>query len=100
MIVGVAIRIGDRVYALPRPARHMHLFKEYNDQVFAEHGLKYGNTTRFVGWPSDEIREGEQGFVDDNGQFLTREEARQHAIVYDQAGATLRDYGLFSEDIW
>lgn len=89
MIVGVAVKLGDgRVLSLPRPARHCHLFAEYNERA----------QTPWEGWPGSLIREGEQGFVDDQGVFLNRREAARHAFYCDQIAMATN--GLFSEDVW
>lgn len=94
MIVGVAVRLeSGEVYSLPRPARHCHLFAEYNARARED-----GWDAPWEGWPSDLIREGEQGFVDEHGAFLTREEAAQHAYACGQIVAPKK--ALFSEDVW
>lgn len=86
MIVGVAIRRPDgTVESKPRPARH-------ND-------LRYDKNGDGMLW----IVEGEQGFVDEDGKFYTRGEARKHV---DAIGQRIVDRGrlvrrtLFSEDLW
>jgi len=66
MIVGVAIKVGDLVYALPRPARHCHLFAEYNvtqreevaRMVATGEAVPPGWLTTFVGWPAADVRYG------------------------------------------
>lgn len=106
MIVGVAILKDGLIYALPRPARHPHLFAEYNDSqretvaemVAAGKKVPPGWLTTFVGWPAAVVRDGEQGFVDDRGSFLTREDAAAYALDRGQICEPLKS--LTSEDIW
>jgi hypothetical protein len=43
---------------------------------------------------------GEQGFVDDNGTFLDRKEAAQHAIDCGQIAALKWPPNLYSEDLY
>lgn len=94
MIVGVAVRLADgEVRSLPKPARHCHLFAEYNETSRAR-----GWDSPWAGWPSEEVRHGEQGFVDDEGRFLSRAEAAAHAFACGQIPAPR--LGLFSEDVW
>lgn len=89
MIVGVAMRLSNgKVHAIRRPARHCHLFAEYNQRT----------GTRFKGWPSAQIRGGEQGFITDRGVFLSREDAAAHAFECGQIDHLKA--GLFSEDVW
>lgn len=74
------------VYSAPRPARHhdvLHAIAESLGGVAAPHG------------------EVEQGFLDDLGRFLTREQAGEVATLSGQLrDAPLRDGRLYSEDLW
>jgi hypothetical protein len=116
VIVGVAIKVGDLIYALPRPARHCHLFREHNDAHRASIAKKraagedvpigWMMCAAFMSWPAAEVRHGEQGFVDEHGNFLDREEAATHIAACDQKRVR-RDDGrmytgptLYSEDLW
>lgn len=84
MITHVAIMRGGKVYTLPAPNRHHHI-------------LHSGVMDKKI----DEERD-VQGFVDDTGKFLNREEAYVIAHASGQAfrrtscGADL----LYSEDLW
>ena len=88
-ITGVAVRLpsGD-VLSLPAPARHCHLFREYNEKT----------GTLWRGWPTDQIRSGDQGFVDSTGAFRTRRAAARLARKCGQTNKLLRE--LTSEDVW
>jgi len=78
----VAIKTQDgKVYNLPRPARHGNLFS-----------LIHPKNRRFCAT---------QGFLDNEGNFLNRVEARELAEKSDQL--LPRDGGLdelYSEDVW
>jgi len=84
-ILGVAIVYKGQMFALPKPYRHH-------------------NVIRFM-WEFCHIRPvvGEmQGFYDDKGRFLTREEAYKLAKMNGQL-VSKTEHGLhklFSEDIW
>lgn len=83
-ITGVAMLCDDgRVWALPRPCRHHHVF----------------SLAAFMQKPVDPCR---QGFMTSAGRFVTREEAM--GIVRANGGPwTTSDTGrreLFSEDVW
>lgn len=84
LIVAAAIRVGKLTLSMPPPARHgclIHAFYNYNRKVVVP--------------PSD------QGFLTNQGQFVSREEAHRLAFMAGQIG---RDAGaseeLFSEDLW
>lgn len=79
-----AIREGDEVYTLSRPARHHDIIKH-----MVESGVPAPVT-------------GEQGFIDSSGRFLNR---RQAAMVAHAAGQLPRDGlahppELYTEDLW
>lgn len=78
-----AIRHGDTVYSLPRPARHHAVIK-----FMAEKGFG----------PGDML---DQGFETDQGRFVDRYEAVQ---IAREAGQILVKHQpedkLFSEDMW
>jgi hypothetical protein len=96
MITGVAVRLDDgTVLALSRPARHWNLSKPHNDANRAE-----GWDVPWEGWDGRVLAH-EQGFVDETGAFLTREEAAKHAIACGQITDTkFQPDKLFSEDLW
>lgn len=106
MIVGVAVRNPEtgEVRSLPRPARHCNLFAEYNTSAdwvafCAERGWP---DFAGQGWPAAEVRHWDQGFVDEGGRWLDRQEAAAHVIACGQPlrSSELLPVGLFSEDLW
>lgn len=79
----VAIRYGMRVWSLPAPYRHHHIF----------------SVMRYLG---EEVKgDGEQGFLDDSGRFIRRSAAKLVAQVNGQLknGKTIAHI-LTSEDLW
>lgn len=81
-ITHVAFRLIDRkIVSLPPPARHPSLFL-----LCQKRGL---NSTNAV-----------QGFLDNKGCFLTREEAYKIADEAGQVFNRSKPGTLFSEDIW
>jgi hypothetical protein len=81
-----AVRCGDKVYSVPRPGRHHDILRvifEANDPLL----------------PLITLRD--QGFVTDQGRFVSREEA---CVIARAAGQILvktnPEYQLFSEDVW
>ncbi len=103
MIVGVAILKDGIVYALPRPARHCHLFAEYNDAQRVTAGTHppekiAGWQLQWSGWPAEVMQGGMQGFTDMRGRFVGRAEAAADAYEAGQISEPKDE--LFSEDIW
>ena len=85
MVVMSAIRLEGKVYT----GRRHHNILQDADKV---HGLGFGG-----------LRLGEQGFVDDAGTFLDREEARKHFIACGQVparGTLTGTTRLYSEDLY
>jgi hypothetical protein len=83
MIVGVAIMQGNIICSLPKPNRHHHII-----QGLAQAGM-----------PIPII--GKQGFINSDGQFLNRIEAKQKAFDYDQIQSLNTGHNeLYSEDLW
>ena len=85
-ITGVAVCREGKVYFLPEPARHSDVI-----QMLIK---------KRVMLPP--VRQAEQGFVDQNGKFLTREDAAKLALANGQC-KKLRCPSLgilFSEDLW
>lgn len=86
-IIGVAVRQGDIVIALPRPNRHCHCMAYAVDVL----GL-----TPPIGAPALH-----QGFYLSDGTYLNRADALQHAKA---CGQEMRNPDaiayLFSEDLW
>lgn len=116
MITHVALLLSDGgVYALPKPARHGNLFREYNDDAEVIAFVKERGLKSFEG---KGIRLGErldavQGFLADMPAheinsfaefvpFLTRDEAEAHAraINCGQLKKPLIGSILTSEDLW
>jgi hypothetical protein len=113
VITHVALRLGDGgVYALPRPARHGNLFREYND---APEVIEFVRSRGLVSFEGRGINlrdrlDAEQGFLADAPaheintvaaavRFLTREEALVHARACGQI-STIIGGTLTSEDLW
>ncbi len=93
MIVASAIKVGSLVCTMPAPARHHDIIRQMSKQNVHDY--------------SDET----QGFINDQGQFMNRRDAYQHALQCGQ-GTPRRDITLnekpnsydgpelFSEDLW
>lgn len=79
------IRVGDTLVHLPAPARH-------NDVL--RHGIKAGLIL-------DDVKERDRGFMDSEGNFLSRQEALR--VAFD-AGQTVKlpkgSAVLTTEDVW
>lgn len=87
MIIGVAIKHGDLVIALPRPNRHYHVIKHMVDVLRIEQ-------------PIGHQHEDGQGFYLADGRYLNRRQARQYAIDHKQCLNPSHHRDLFSEDLW
>jgi hypothetical protein len=81
VIVEAAIKQDGKVWTLPPPARHHDIIK----LIIEETG---------------EMVNGEQGFVDDRGNFLNRVQAGQEAIGSGQLMSLPHPPKLYSEDLW
>ena len=84
MIIAAAMKINDRVRALPAPARHHHIIAM---------------------WPMPENKHGEQGFIDDYLGFVDRKKAYKIAKSQGQLEGRVKtgnqnDGKLYSEDLW
>lgn len=89
MIKQAAIKVENEILTLPRPARHHNIIWAINDV------LKLRENGQII------VVTGEQGFIDENGNFLTREEAAIHARETGQLKKPLTaPPRLFSEDLW
>jgi hypothetical protein len=84
-ITGVALLCDDgRMFALPRPHRHHHLF----------------SLAAFIG--QDPLQH-DQGFTTSTGRYVGREEAQRICIAAGQPNRRSGndcDTRLFSEDVW
>lgn len=95
MIVSAAIKINGAVISMPRPARHADILRQIK-------GLH--DPYDRPGWSYEvEI----QGFITDQGEFLNRRQAYDHAIRCEQGTPNRRtspgNYQgeeLYSEDLW
>lgn len=91
MIKAAAILVRGQVITEPPPARHWHLLKGMADHL-------YDRTVSGIIVPKTDIQ---QGFVDDEGGFLSRAAAYKHASMCGQLHGIGRMPGtLFSEDLW
>jgi hypothetical protein len=83
-ITHVAIKFLGEVYSLPRPNRHHDVIRKivFDDKV------------------AESVDGDEQGFLDEDGRFLTRHRALRLAQVNGQYDGEGRLGMLFSEDIW
>jgi hypothetical protein len=92
VIVGVAIRWPGYMLTAERPKRH-------HDVLWVAHNLAKADK-QFARVRKKRLS-GEQGFVDEHGNWLTREEAAQHALAIGQVEALrFQPEKLFSEDVW
>lgn len=86
-IEAVAIRCNGVLYSLPRPNRHWNVI----GKIHAETG-------------GGAIRKDWQGFLDNDGKFLGRREARKVAARAGQLNVVRPKTSpldiLFSEDVW
>ncbi|NQT91469.1 MAG: hypothetical protein HQ559_01815 [Lentisphaerae bacterium] len=83
MIAAIRRRKDDKVWSLPRPARHGDVIGAVYDEVGGPVGDRY-----------------EQGFVTDDGRFVGRREA---FLIARHAGQIVNDEAhdiLFTEDLW
>lgn len=83
MIVGVALKTNWGYLTLPAPARHCDAMRAASE----------------LGWWGPFYAHS-QGFVDDAGRFLSREEALVEAIKAEQVKGPLHGGTLTSEDLW
>lgn len=82
----VAAAIKDKegnVHSLPAPARHHNIINH-----MSEKNIRPGSRAR------------DQGFIDEDGNFLDREEARLLVIKTGQCPKPDHSRELFSEDLW
>jgi hypothetical protein len=86
-ITHVAIRFRGVVYSLPSPNRHHHVIAKIAQETGADRVDGHGD---------------DQGFLDANGTYLTRQQALLSAQLHGQIkpGTVIRANRLFSEDVW
>ncbi len=80
-IVAVAIRLGAMVVVAHRPFRHFDAIRMVDDN----------------GMDPNEF---EQGFIDADGSYVDRKQARKQAIACGQLDVPDDGRDLFSEDLW
>lgn len=90
-ITHVALKLNGIVWSLPRPYRHQHVYAQANLLWRPEHSN---------GRDREDCEHDVQGFLDSNGRFLTRAEARELALANGQLGIDKRYGVLTSEDLW
>ena len=78
-IIGVAIKTGDRVYTALAPKRHHHLLHANYPEI------------------SQELSD--QGFLTNDGRWVSRDEAKQIAFANGQATSSIAET-FTSEDLW
>jgi hypothetical protein len=86
-IISAALKIGEAIISMPRPNRHHNLLREIFLQT---DGSNLGK--RAI-----------QGFLTDEGTFLTREEAFVVALrfgLFKWGSKPHSSHILFSEDLW
>ena len=82
-IVAAAINVEGLIVSMPKPARHGDIIKALDNVAVA----------------SLVITPDMQGFIDSDGNFLGRKEAKKVAFDAGQIQSTAHD-DLFSEDLW
>lgn len=86
-IIAAAIRYGDDIYTLPPPNRHHHIIN---------HIVKLTGVNYIEYLPDDE------GFIDENNNYLTRQQALVSAMINNQILDMNKIYAqeLCSENLW
>lgn len=86
-ITDVAIRFRGKIYSLPAPNRHHHIIWHIADKLCIT---------------NVDAHDDDQGFLDENGEYLTREKALERALETNQIKNmnNIRAGMLFSEDLW
>ncbi len=84
-VIAAAIRIKDRVYSLPQPARHHDVISDMR----CNQGVR-----------GKQDQTWEQGFVLNDGQFVNRKQAAYIARRNAQIAALKWPPNLYSEDLW
>lgn len=111
MITHVAIKVSGIIWSLPSPNRHHHIQwilakrKGLPDvPEVADEALLVGTLNEDHNHSDDEDDENDnsQGFLDDEGNYLNRFEALDHALANHQVidPSNIRANRLFSEDLW
>jgi hypothetical protein len=83
MITHVAIKFNGTLYSLPKPYRHHDVIRLIHVQTGSRN------------------IHGEQGFLDEKGWFLNRQQALYNAVMSKQQFRHYPEHKeLFSEDLW
>jgi hypothetical protein len=77
-----AARVGDRIWSLPAPNRHHHVFR-----VMQSEG--------FTAWGTEDT-----GFLTDTGRYVDRAEGAALALASGQVEKLYAPPDLYSEDLW
>lgn len=94
MIVAAAVKMGDLICTMPPPNRHHNILWA----IDGVHPDRPDEKKKFIVSPA---AKGEQGFIDDKGNFVGREIAAIHAAHYGQLKKSLiAPPNLYSEDLW
>lgn len=82
MIIRAAMKVNGTVQSLPKPKRHHDIIRKFPRTQGHKHG--------------------EQGFIDSELGFVSREVAKVIAVASDQLLERAQKYSdeLFSEDVW
>lgn len=83
MIVGVTCWLNGERYDLPAPNRHHNVI-----HLLASKGLP------------GRVKQDDQGFYTDTGEYLDRQQARKYALRIGQILKADHCRDLFSEDLW
>lgn len=88
-IASAAILYKGVIHSMPRPNRHHNILWAYSPDE------KSGHIT-------STLTKGEQGFIDERGNFLNRKDAAEIAAFWEQlkTGRLIASPNLFSEDMW
>lgn len=86
-ITHVAIRFGGSIYSLPPPNRHHDVIRHIVETTGVDHVNSLGE---------------DQGFLDEDGNYLNRKQALVSAMINDQIkkGSKVLLGQLFSENLW
>lgn len=94
MIVAVAVRDGNKIWTLPKPARHHNV-------LWLMRGLDPWEPIEENRKPGIIPAKGEQGFLDHSGEFLDRKQALLVAEACKQLRhPPIAPPQLYSEDLW
>ena len=110
MIVAAAVKYGNKVFALPAPARH-HNVMWYAIEQYGSREKMYEKLVTPEVHAAGGLGFEVQGFIDHEEGFVNRERAfkivveqKQPLAVHQQTGEPRREpdrpWMLFSEDVW